>query len=253
MESREMFMAALLYLVDTKKQITRKEISSLSGIAPQTLSNVLRGHKEAGLSIQERVAKACGYSLLDFLIVGRDVLEERAPGEARRQESTQDSRGQREGDIFSEAKDATVTNAMGAMTQLIEKHNHLEWKLRFWRTIFEAIADPVCIIKDGIVMMQNQKSKAWGILAGEPLCNNCIDGLCDKLCQGDVCAIKEAQRHGVVAKRFKNTPWGQAVITCSPMILDGQEYYIVTSTLIEEVTVRGIPVGGNNNNEHKAI
>lgn len=234
MEAKDMFMAALQHLVETTKQIAQKDIADTSGIAPQTISNFVRGHKEPGLSSQERIAQACGYDLLDFLALGKTILE----GSEEPQAAPDNKEDLRPLSLFSDKPQTLSTYAVASVTALVEEHKTIEKKLRFWQACIEAMVDPVCIVKDGIVIRQNQRARAWGMLVGKPLCRNCTDGKCDMTCQGDSCAIREAQRHGLPSKRLKDTPHGQAVVTCSPMVFEGEEFYIVTSTLIEDLPVR---------------
>lgn len=108
--TQEYFLAALKSVLDTRK-ISQREIADTSGIAPQTVSNIVNEVKPSGLNNQERIAQACGYELVDFLGMGRELLSG-AVGE--------------EGMSRQEA-------AM-AVGELIEQLSAAEEKLRLWRT-----------------------------------------------------------------------------------------------------------------------
>lgn len=240
MEAKEMFMSALMHLVETTKEITQKEIADLSGIAPQTICNFVRGRKEPGLNNQERIAQACGYDLGGFLSFGRELLEKENPESpepdnnhvATNHLAVVDNHAS---DLFQDKTAATpIESALSSVTSLIGEYRAINRRMLFLTAVIEAMADPVYIIKNGIVIKQNQKSRAWGTSTGEPLCLRCSNGKCDIDCQGEVCAIRESQRLGVAARRMKATPWGPAIVTCSPFMFDGEEYYVVMFTLTAE-------------------
>lgn len=232
-------MSALLHLVETTKEFTQKEIADNSGIAPQTICNFVRGHKEPGLKTQERIAQACGYDLGGFLSFGREIIEKGNSGNpepgnnhAANNLAAVDNHVT---DLFGNKTTATpIESALSSVTSLIGEYRAINRRMLFLTTVIEAMADPVYIVKEGIVIKQNQKSRAWGTSTGKPLCLNCSNDQCDIACQGEVCAIRESQKLGVAAKRMKTTPWGQAIVSCSPFMFEGEEYYVVTFTLTTE-------------------
>lgn len=231
MEAKEMFMSALLHLVETTKKISQKDIAESSGIAAQTISNFVRGHKSPGLDNQERIAQACGYNLIEFLTLGKNLIE----GVPETTEQNNHGAVQISPPVSGMFGTADVcAETMSVVTNMVHEYRSLEREVRFWSATFEAMADAVCIIRDGIVVKQNQKSKAWGIKIGAPLCLNCAEGMCEITCKGSTCAIRESENLGTAAKRFKDTPWGKAIVTSSPVISEGAVFYVVTFTLIEE-------------------
>ena len=72
MKTSKYFMAALLATLDDGS-IKQVDIANRTGIAPQTISNIVRNGKAPGLANQEQIAEACGYAYIDFIQMGKAV------------------------------------------------------------------------------------------------------------------------------------------------------------------------------------
>lgn len=70
------FFKALKHCYNESKFKTQKELALTAGISSSTLSEALNG-KKAGDKAKIKVAKAFGYTLIDFIALGRTLIEGR--------------------------------------------------------------------------------------------------------------------------------------------------------------------------------
>ena len=68
------FIAAFKHMID-KKVMPRDDLKEKAGTTLGTISMVYNERRKAGSAWQDKVAEAYGYSLGDFILMGRDIVE----------------------------------------------------------------------------------------------------------------------------------------------------------------------------------
>ncbi len=84
--TQEYFLAALNHILDSGA-MKQRDIAEKSGSASQSINAIVRGRKVAGLQKQEEIAEACGYEYVDFLLLGRRLLQGEPVVESSNQEA----------------------------------------------------------------------------------------------------------------------------------------------------------------------
>ena len=74
MRTSKYFMIALKSVLESG-EIKQVDIARKTGIAPQTISNIVRNDKAPGLPSQEQISTACGYTHFDFIQIGKTLDE----------------------------------------------------------------------------------------------------------------------------------------------------------------------------------
>ncbi|QTA88821.1 helix-turn-helix domain-containing protein [Desulfonema magnum] len=74
MLENDFFYAAVKHTVKNKKGFNQKVLADAIGISASYLSQILSGQRKAKIDIYSKIANECGYSLPDFLILGRQLL-----------------------------------------------------------------------------------------------------------------------------------------------------------------------------------
>lgn len=75
MDTVDQFRAAISWGINNLWRGTQKEFASMLGISERYLSGLKKGPNTGSRTLQERIAKELGFSYLDFLALGRMLLD----------------------------------------------------------------------------------------------------------------------------------------------------------------------------------
>jgi len=79
-EPTDQFWAAVEYCFKNSKFSSQKELALVSGLSTSTVHEVLKKKKAYGPTTQTKIANAFGYDLIDFLTIGRELLDSNLGG-----------------------------------------------------------------------------------------------------------------------------------------------------------------------------
>lgn len=74
-EPTEQFWAATEYCFKHSKFHSQKELAIISELSSSTVNEILKKKKAYGPKTQTKIANAFGYDLIDFLSIGRELLD----------------------------------------------------------------------------------------------------------------------------------------------------------------------------------
>ena len=79
-EPTEQFWVAVEYCFKHSKFHSQKELALVSGLSTSTVHEILKKKKAYGPTTQTKIANAFGYDLIDFLTIGRELLDNNLGG-----------------------------------------------------------------------------------------------------------------------------------------------------------------------------
>jgi len=94
----------------------------------------------------------------------------------------------------------SLSSAASAVSALVRQHQKLDERMRYWRSIFEYLPVSAMVIKDGVVISQNTRSRALKVVTGKPFCESCAGGDCDNR---DICPVNIATVTAAPASGYK--------------------------------------------------
>lgn len=109
-----------------------------------------------------------------------------------------------------------------------------EEKLRFWKDIFEYIPAAICLLRDGVVLYQNQAHRKLcpSAIIGKNLCQTCKDkGDNDFNCVG--CLVERTQETGDRSVSHQDINGKHYAIETSFIKINSTEYQVVLATQID--------------------
>jgi len=148
------YFLVALHNVLNNTPITQRKVAERSGTAYQTINAIVWDKHRAGPGKQEAIALACGFSLVDFLSKGREIVKHGG-------DKNPDA-GQPQPRYFV-ASESTVeinpTNALAAVTAFVNQTLSTTQNLCTWQHVFENLSSAICIVKNGTVILRNQANR----------------------------------------------------------------------------------------------
>jgi transcriptional regulator with XRE-family HTH domain len=217
------FMAALLDILN-RGEMKQNEIASISGMASQSVNAYVNGRQTPGLSKQEAIAEACGYPYIEFIQMGQKIIEVPEPEPEPEPEQLP----------FVLPKKKTTSSVLSGVVELIERVNDDEQRLDFWRQTFEAVKDPIYLVRNGLVIRQNAASRAWcGGVLGQSVENRCLCFGCTEKDRKD-CTIYKAVKAGIEVKSRKVKKGKDCLVHVTPIFNNLGVTIMVKTMVIED-------------------
>lgn len=193
------------------------EFADLTGVSYVTISRYFNGKQKPSDKWFERVYEIMGKSAEDIVKNKPAKIAVSIPTD------------------YSDPDEAMVVvdDALGmvdtAITGVIRNLKKTTDRMHFWQAVVEELPVPSLIIgSDRIVIFQNRKSREWGNVSGDNLCNGCVSCDCDKT----DCAVIEAVEKGIEVSKYRWADGGYYKVNCSPFRNDGKQYFVVSATEI---------------------
>ena len=167
MKAEQQFMAAMKEAVRTG--IKQVDIGRSSGIARQTISGILKNEKPPGTEAQEKIAEACGYSYIDFLIFGRSLLEG-TPQQPKKQTAPS-----KRNNADNNEPHAGYMRIISSVGSFVDKQQEYVDRMHFWIEMFSLLPVPALIAREGFVIYQNEICFKMGDISGRPISKEDVD------------------------------------------------------------------------------
>lgn len=185
------------------------------------LSNILNGKTGTSEEMRESLAKRAGMDVAELVLLGKSA-ENSEKQEAQKENTTTVQIGP--------TNYVDVDNFVSAAWAIAAQYRRADDRQKWWKEIFDMLPNPALVIRDGLVVAQNQISRAWGLSTGLPLCDTCVV----EDCPGDACPLKVATESMQEASLCLYIKGDFYKVFASPMRYGGHEYMIVTATEINE-------------------
>lgn len=252
------FIAALRYIVLEKKKIPQVALAKMTGVSHNHLNTVI--HERAGKDgkaikasqdLQQALAEALGYGFRDFLEMGERLIEG-FPVEPKEPARTEEELPQIPiaRPLPTDYMDPSEFRRM--TISLAETYEKADGRLKMWRSYFEHLPFPALVVKQGIVVFQNARSRQWGQTAGSPLCRNCYErGMCNaENCENDDCPLCISINLGVPATKYRALGESIYKLDAAPFHSGGFDYVVLTAVEIDAAEIiamvnSGAPVRPN--------
>jgi hypothetical protein len=220
-EEYGLFISGLLKTIE-EKEIVQKDLAMKAQVSEVNLSKVLNLKVGSSPKWRKKICVALGVSEDEMIAAGYAIKN--------KPQTQPPQRHRRSTDPSTPAADVVA-----AVTLLASQFLQTERNLIFWQTFFESISSAACIIKDGIVLYQNQadRSLCRGIIIGEKICDSCSGDKCFQSNCAD-CSIKHTMETGEPKKFYANIGDGFYRVESVPMRADGKLYVIAIACKEEE-------------------
>lgn len=239
------FIAALRYKVFDEKNMSQVLLAEKVGTTSQHINAVINERPgkqgkpvKASFALQQKIADAFGSNIVGFLNFGERILNNGAVDEEEK--DNQGGHSAKAGTIPTAPSDyMDPDDFVDAAMIFARMYRKSDDRLKMWRMVFENLPLPSLIIKDGIVVFQNAKSRQWGHTAGSPLCDNCIDqGECfAENCDDMECALCVSLKTNSHSTKYKVVRDGIYKIDAAPFYSGGFNYIIVTAAEVDTAEV----------------
>jgi len=203
------FMAAFKHELN-KQDMPQTVLAGSVGVTDKHLNAVYKGRVgkngkpiRAGIKLQEKISDAFGYQLVDFLKLGENICLNTAADSPQPKEiqlAAQDIPGILAKHINPMDVLDSMATTTSAVSALVRQHQKLDERMRYWRSIFEYLPVSAMVIKDGVVISQNTRSRALKVVTGKPFCESCAGGECDNR---DICPVNIATVTAAPASGYK--------------------------------------------------
>lgn len=176
-------MAAWRYKL-AQTEMSQRDLAVKTGSSYQWLNaaykeRTVRGNKKqkASSALQKAIAEVFGYGWIEFLQLGKRISLELNP-EEEGQKNTPLPTPQTT--IPTKPPRIDPDDVVDAVNALVKKFRQCDADLRMWRLIFDLLPIAAMVIQDGIIIFQNQRSRAWGHELGLPIADSCVNVDCEK-------------------------------------------------------------------------
>lgn len=235
LDNYDLFMAALRNRL-ARKEKTQVEIAEAAGISTNYMSLIVREKRRASDEVREAIAGVFGVSLRELTNEGHLVTYGRSvePSQPPPSTAPYPIPGVQAGHI-------NPMDFLAAANTLVTQYQKCDERMRFWRSIFDALPVAALIIKDGTVCFQNVRSRELGTQIGGPICDTCTGtGCSDKCkdclkkgnCEDCTCPILMAMNMAKATSGHISINGKQHMVQVTPLILPDVEYYVVVVSAV---------------------
>ena len=232
-EANKQFLAALRHLIKEQRK-TQIEIAEVAGCSKNHLNAAIneRGKTTLGAQRQEAIARYFGYSMSEFLGLGKRIIEN-VPGPTPQppQQFPVDQSPLPPAAIPSDFVSADhLADTLSLISRSFRKADD---RRKFWRSVIEQLPTPAVIIRDWTVVYQNKASRDIRLIERSEICLGCDNiGHCDK----EDCPIHKAMRTRTheVAYKVSGTHGMLCRIDVTPLNFDEHDHFLLTCTSIAD-------------------
>lgn len=156
------FIAAVKHKID-KEGTKQVDLAEAVGTSPQHLNAVINeregrpGKKiKAGMELQQAIAEYFGYSLVQFLELGQQVLENLVPSA----KPERPARVEPELDDRYDMSIPLIGEELDAIHQITKTMQRLHTVGNWWKSVFDAVPTPLIVLKaDKTVIYNNRRNQ----------------------------------------------------------------------------------------------
>jgi transcriptional regulator with XRE-family HTH domain len=221
---KEKFRLALVEL-KKRKGLSLAVIAKASGRSTRQIQGVLSSKEKKGLGLAAatKLAEYLGTTYEEMLELGGRVLA----GSESEQVKVPPPAEQPHPLPVTIHQLAPVDDVVDMLRNAESHMRELDLRLNIGRAVFEMMPVAAVLIRDGIVVVQNLKSRLLGKALGFPLCDSCIDAKChghrlDCALQVAMLTHTEAtEERVVVGVRYR--------VAATPIFIGGREYILLTA------------------------
>lgn len=204
-----------------KSGMTQTRFAQGVPTSKENLSNVLNGKTGTSEDMREALAKRAGMDVAGVVLLGKTAES-----------------GEKQDEIKDHPRLIPISPSdyidpdhfVAAAQSIAAQYRRADDRQKWWKEIFDMSPNPALVIKDGVVVAQNQMSRVWRIATGKPMCETCvIDG-----CPGDLCPLKVSIETAQEASMCLYIKGDFYKLYVSPLRYGGHEYMIVSGTEINE-------------------
>lgn len=223
-ETKRLFMVGLSAYID-EIGMTQKDVAERAGTLPQVFSRYKSGIKLPAKAWRDRVTAVLGVDESDLVAIGKKISMTTESGSGLdHKDQARPSRIPTDYLSFDEVMQAT--------RDLQDCYTKMDVRIRLWRAVFEHLPIAALLIKDGLVVYQNRKSRDLGNASGFPLCKSCIDIQCNG--EREDCAVNVAKTTNLEASEVRELNGIVYRVDVTPLHINGHNYMLVTAAIFNQ-------------------
>lgn len=237
------FVAGLTRAIK-ESPLSQEALAIKAGVSAQNLSKVLNLKVGCSSGWRGKICSALGSTEKELIKKGAAIREDEGvarkpevadlPGKNEAQEPQPPggytARTKPRGQVLRD----TFATAMEALTSIATQALEGDAKLTYWQDVFEYLPASFCIVRDGVVLYQNQENRriCTGATIGEPLCDSCKHNLgVQPKCPE--CAVRITAETGTPSTTYAQFDGGYYAVDSRMVKITDLDYQLVVAHRID--------------------